>query len=256
MLAESKSADKYKSIRKLTVKDTQKAAKTLLEAFRDDALAKLLVSHLPNETIRDYCELKLYEAYVNQHILTGLVLGINENAENFDTVAIWALPDSIDKGLESFSTLMRSGYDQVWSTIGEEGRSKVFDGMLPLLHDSCEKVMTTDSRFIGKNVYTLVYLGSTLNARGKGYVTLMFDYMFNNFIDKDSDNIAYLESSSATNIPIYERYGFYFYKDIMLGTKGPDSIEGKHYAMMNIMIRGAQCNDWRKEKNTYISSKL
>lgn len=248
---------KYPDVKILSYSDVEKAAQCLLEAFEEDSLAKLLVCHIKDAQYRKYCEVKLYEAYLRQHIATGLVLGIlDETKQVFDTVAIWSLPDSIEKGLESFSTLMRSGYNQVWDIYGEEGRQKVFDGMLPLLHDSCERILSNDSRFFNKKLFTLVYLGSTRNARGKGNARKIFNYMFENYIDKCPDNLAYLESSSATNIPIYNKFGFHFYEDIMLGEKiNENSKEGLDYAIMNIMIRGTNGHDWTKDPNT-INAKL
>ncbi|KAK6458171.1 uncharacterized protein RJT20DRAFT_126118 [Scheffersomyces xylosifermentans] len=243
---------KYSNLRVLNHKDTHKAALTLLASFRTDALAKLLVSHIPDQAEKDRCELALYEAYLNQHISKGLCLGINETADSFETVAIWSTPTSVENGLDSFGVLMESGYDKVWQMFGEIGREKVFYGMLPLLHDSCERILSTDSRFRNKGVWTLVYLGSTVAARGKGNARKMFDYMFTQHIDASKNNIAYLESSSPDNIPIYERFGFRFYEDITLGdnaTKG--AIEGEDFATMNIMIRGTNGHDWTEDKNTF-----
>ncbi|CAH6718366.1 hypothetical protein CLIB1444_01S05138 [[Candida] jaroonii] len=234
------------SYRVLTLDDVPKAAVTLVEAFTEDALAKLITCHIHDKKKRVYCETLLYEAYLRQHILTGLVIGCNELSDKFETVAMWSLPDSMEKGLETFSTLMKSGYQKVWEVVEDEGREKVFEGMLPLLHDTCERIMSTDVRFKHKNLYTLVYLGSTREARGKGNVRRMFDYMFDKYIDQDPNSLAYLESSSPSNIPIYNKFGFFFYEDIMLGEKGPGAIEGTDYAIMNVMIRSYKGLDWQK----------
>ncbi|KAK6203318.1 uncharacterized protein RJT21DRAFT_119462 [Scheffersomyces amazonensis] len=242
------------SLRVLNHNDTRKAAITLLESFKNDSLAKLLVCHLPNQEEKDKCELALYEAYLHQHISKGLCLGINESEDGFETVAIWSTPTSVERGLDSFGTLMQSGYDKVWNMFGEEGREKVFYGMLPLLHDSCERILNNDSRFRHKGVWTLVYLGSTIKARGKGNARKMFEYMFKNHIDATDNNIAYLESSSPDNIPIYQRFGFNVYEDIVLGdNNSKDAIEGEHYAIMNVMIRGPRSHDWTKDQNTYLT---
>lgn len=245
------STSKYQRIRVLDVEDTHKAAKTLLKSFRDDALAKLLVSHIEDQDEKDRLELTLYEAYVKQHILKGIVLAINETEDEFETVGVWSSPDSLEKGLDSFTNFMEAGYGKVWDMNNDEGRQKIFYGMLPLLHDTCERILGTDSRFKDKNIFTLVYLGSLESARGKGNVRLMFDYMFEKHIDNTPNSISYLESSSKTNIPIYEKFGFKFYEDIMLGCKeSDDSIEGKDYAIMNVMIRGSSGHDWTKDENT------
>lgn len=242
---------KYLNLRVLGLKDTKKAAATLFESFRSDALAKLLFSHIEDPRKRDVLELSLYEAYISQHILKGLVLGINETETGFETVGVWSLPDSLHKGLDSFTNLMEAGYGRLWDMCNETGRQKIFHGMLPLLHDTCEKILENDSRFVKKGTYTLVYLGSLISARGKGNVRLMFDYMFEEYIDKTPNNIAYLESSSKSNIPIYQKFGFKFYEDITLGNnESKNGIEGKDYAVMNIMIRGSRGHDWTKDENT------
>lgn len=238
-----------KKIKILTRRDCRKAALCLFEAFRLDALAKLLVSHFDTKEERKVAELTLYEAYLKQHVAKGLCLGVNELDEGFETVAIWSTPYSIEEGLDSFNNLMESGYGDVWKMYGETGREKVFYGMLPLLHDTCERILDTDLRFKDKNLYTLVYLGSCDRARGKGNARKIFDFMFTNFIDNSDNNIVYLESSSTDNIPIYERFGFKFYEDIMLGEKNlEEDVEGTDYAIMSVMIRGVRGKDWSKEE--------
>lgn len=240
---------KYGNIRRLNHADTKKAAPTLLASFKNDALAELLVVHIKSQEERDRVELALYEAYLNQHMTKGYCFGINETPSGFETVAVWSHPDSIDMGLESFAHLMESGYDKVWAILGKEGREKVFYGMLPLLHDSCVRILSNDSRFKHKNLFTLVYLGSLPSAQGKGNVRKMFSYVFDKYVDVTENSICYLESSSPSNIPIYNRFGFYFYEDIMLGENFDGAQEGKDFAMMNVMIRGNKGADWRQEAN-------
>lgn len=238
--------DKFARIRHLTLEDTPKAVATLLKSFELDALARLLTNHISDEAERLKIDALLYETYVRQHILKGVVLGIGETETEFETVALWSTPTSIDEGLEEFTTLMEAGYGRLWDIAGNAGRDKIFKGMLPLLHDTCMKIMDTDSRFRGKGVFTLVYLGSVASARGKGNVRLMFDYMFEKYIDLPNTNhIAYLESSAASNIPIYNKFHFHQREDIMLGSKEkPDAKEGDDYAVMHVMIRDSYGHDW------------
>lgn len=223
-----------------------KAASTLLQSFKTDSLARLLTNHISDLNDKDKLEYAMYECYLRQHIAKGVCLGIGESETEFETVAIWSTPTSADNGLDSFANLMDAGYHKLWEMAGDEGREKIFKGMLPLLHDTAERILSTDSRFMDKGLYTLVYLGSVASARGKGNVRLMFDFMFHNYIDlPGTSNMAYLESSSPDNIPIYNRFGFHFYEDIMLGSRdGPDAKEGEDYAVMNVMIRGSFGEDW------------
>lgn len=252
----SGSTAQHLEIRVLDYSDIPKATATLIDAFKNDSLAILLASDLDAPHQRHKFEEALYGAYLHQHISAGLCVGINEHEDSFETVAIWLTPESMEKGLESFPTLMSAGYGDLWNMCNDATRQKVFYGMLPLLHDSCERILTNDSRFKGKGVYTLVYVGSTAMARGKGNARKMFDYMFQNHIDvPGSNNIAYLESSAASNIPIYERFGFHFIEDITLGNKTNVSVEGQDYATMNVMIRGSFGHDWTQDENV-LSSKL
>lgn len=225
-------------VKVLSLEDVDKAAVTLHQAFVDDNLSKLLLCHVSDRELREKLEFELYRAYIKQHILKGLCLGIGEAEDSFETVGVWALPDSRDRGLESFSNMMQSGFGTLWETLDNQGRDKVFDGLLPLLHNTCEEIMLTDPRFWNKNVYTLVYLGSVERARGKGNTRLMFEFMFKNYIDAEPDNITYLESSSTANIPIYEKFGFHKYSEIVLGKKKDNYVEGIDFAVMTIMIRG------------------
>lgn len=236
----------FSRVKVLTNADVHKAAVTLLKSFETDSLAKLLTNHVSDPDHKKKVDYTVYECYLKQHIAKGLCLGIGETAEEFETVAIWSLPSSVHDGLDSFANLMEAGYHKLWEVSGEEGRHKIFKGMLPLLHDTCERILSTDVRFKDRDVYTLVYLGSVASARGKGNVRLIFEYMFNKYIDvPGSQAIAYLESSSPNNIPIYNRFGFHFYEDIMLGSKNsPDAKEGDDYAIMNVMIRAPFGEDW------------
>lgn len=246
----------FPRVRELTLADSDKAARTLLDSFTEDSLAQLLTVHMKDEQKRVECEYLMYKAYARQHILKGVVLGIGELEDRFETVAIWSHPDSIEIGLEGFATLMEAGYDQVYQAFDSEGREKVFEGMIPLLHDSSVRILSTDSRFNDKALFTLVYVGSTTSARGKGNVRTMFTYMFENYIDKWPNSISYLESSSTNNIPIYNRFGFIYKEDIVLGSRFEGAVEGVDFADMNIMIRGNKGHDWTKDDNTYKPSKL
>ncbi|CAI5760724.1 unnamed protein product [Candida verbasci] len=237
------------TIRKLSAKDVPKAAKTLLEAFEFDSLSNYLVSHITDDSRRKFFQLKIYECYLLQHINCGLVFGQNETTEIFETVSIWSTPESSKNGLESFNNLMESGYGQLWEMFDRNTINKVFYGMLPLLHNSFDRIISSDSRFRNKNIYTLVYVGSLKISQGKGNVRKLFQYMNENYIDKTGNNLTYLESSSPLNIPIYEKFGFHIVENILLGDNTKEtSIVGKDYAIMNVMIRGSKGNDWTKDK--------
>lgn len=224
----------------LDYKDSKKAAKTLYESFDNDDVARYVTRHLEdNPTLKKQVELQFYEAYIVSHIMKGLVLGIKgENSDendSYETVSVWVKPDS--GSLDDYLTLIRSGFAKVaWNT-GAEGRRRIFGVLFKVLHDYYDNTIKLDKKN-SENVWTLVYLGSTPAARGKGNVRKMFDYIFNNYIDPNN-SITYLESSALRNLPIYERFGFRAVNDIYLGEKGTDDC-----ARMDVMIRGPKGEKW------------
>lgn len=225
--------------RLLAPEDVAKAAPTLCEAFKDDLLSRYLKSHVPTEQGKQNFDRIMYECYLRQHIDKGICIGVGEFDTGFETVAVWSAPDSYTRGLETFPDYMDAGFDRFWHLAGSEGREKIFNGLLPLLDETSHRIISSDEQLAGKGLYTLVYLGSLESARGKGNVRAMFDFMFQNFIDKPGeDNMVYLESSAPANIGMYNKFGFQKYETIVLGDPTvPNATEGLHFAEMSIMIR-------------------
>lgn len=240
----STSRSRYGDFRLLDENDVEKAARTFLDAFSHDELSAYLTAHILSPALVEKCHLALYEAYLRQHMSHGIVIGTNEDDMSFETVAVWATPESEEDGLEDFATMCEAGYNKVWDLYGPGGRDKIFRGLLPLLHGAAHRILGSDSRISDKDVYTLVYVGSTAKAQGKGNLRKMFNYMFDKYIDVSDNTISYLESSAASNIPIYNRFGFGEVESITLGEKTKDAQVGIHYAVLTIMIRGNRGIDW------------
>lgn len=240
----STSKSRYGDFRLLGEKDVEKAARTFLDAFSKDELSAYLTAHISSPLLVEKCHLALYEAYLRQHISHGIVIGTNEDEFSFETVAVWSTPESEEEGLEDFATMSEAGYNKVWDLYGPGGRDKIFRGLLPLLHNAAHRILGSDSRFSDKDVYTLVYVGSTAKAQGKGNLRKMFNYMFDKYIDASDNTICYLESSAASNIPIYNRFGFIEVEDITLGEKSKNAQAGVDSAVLTIMIRGNRGVDW------------
>lgn len=240
---------RYGDIRVLNLDDIEKGCSTLLQAFLLDTLGSYLVSHMSNPAMASRCHYELYKAYIHQHIVHGIVVGAGESEHSFETVAIWTTPESSASGIDGFAAMCEAGYGKVWDAFGPIGRDKVFKGMIPLLHNTADRILGSDSRFCDKKVYCLVYVGSLPRARGKGNLRKMFNFMFDRYIDVSSDTICYLESSSTANIPIYNRFGFHRVQDITLGKSDvPHAKLGKDFAVMTVMIRGNRGLDWRKHE--------
>lgn len=237
----------------LEFKDAKRAARTLYRAFDNDDVAKYTSRHLENDPVkRKEVDLQLYEAYIVSHIMKGIVFGIKgdnfEENDCYETVSLWVKPDS--GALDDYITLIRSGFAKLaWNT-GSEGRRRVFKVLFNVLHDNYHEIMKIDPN--EENTWTLVYLGSIPESRGKGNVRKMFDYVFNHYIDPMNAN-TYLESSAVRNLPIYEKFGFRAVSDIWLGDK-EDPVDK---ARMDIMIRGPNGSEWKylkesREKFGYI----
>lgn len=237
----------------LDYQDAKKAARTLWGCFHDDGVADYVVRHLENDPERKkQVELQYYESYVVSHIMKGLVVGVKgdneENSDTFESVAVWVKPDS--GSLDDYLTLIRSGFAKLAWITGAEGRRRVFGVLFKVLHDYYEETMAMDPEN-GENTWTLVYLGSTPAARGKGNVRKIFDFIINNYVDPKG-SLIYLESSAIRNLPIYERFGFRAINDIYLGDVNTDD-----HARMDVMIRGPNGKPWKyleqaREKYNYV----
>ncbi|ODV96248.1 hypothetical protein PACTADRAFT_49630 [Pachysolen tannophilus NRRL Y-2460] len=227
----------------LTTADYKKAAKTLYEAFSGDTddVANYVSYHLKGQPeLKKKVEMSLYECYVYSHMLKGLVIGVkgenHEFEDSFESVAVWSTPQGGD--FTDPLTMLRSGWIKFSWLTGSEGRRRVFKTMFQTLHENQVEILADEI----ENCYTLVYLGSTPKARGKGNVRKMFDFMFENYIDKNN-SISYLESSAIINIPIYTKFGFQPVKDIWLGDKNDPN---RDCARMDVMVRGARGKQWNK----------
>lgn len=224
----------------LTYADVKKAALTLYQAFDDDDVARYCTRHLEDQPEKKrQVDLLQFEAYVQMHILRGLALVIkgegHESRDTFETVALWEIPNG--GSTDDYLTFIRTGFAKLAWYTGSEGRRRVFNVMFPVLHGNFHDITECDPNH--DNYYTLVYLGSTPAARGKGNVRAMFEHMFRNYADP-ANACCYLESSSKRNFPIYEKFGFRAVADIWLGDK-EDPVDK---ARMDVMIRGPQGAEW------------
>ncbi|OWB84671.1 hypothetical protein B5S33_g3321 [[Candida] boidinii] len=235
----------------LEFKDYKKAARTLYEAFEGDDVKRYATRFLENDPVaKKNLDMALFESYVYSHLMIGKCFVIkgddHETKDTFETVALFTTPDSPEL---NYLSLIKSGFAKVAWMAGSEGRRRIFKVLFAVLHDNFFKIMGPDLN----RVWTLVYLASTKQARGKGNVRAMFDYVFTNYIDKDNC-LTYLESSNYVNTPIYERFQFAPAADIWLG----DLEHKDDKARMDVMIRGVQGKPYerleeiRKEYNYVI----
>jgi ribosomal protein S18 acetylase RimI-like enzyme len=114
------------------------------------------------------------------------------------------------QNMDDYLTILRSGMWRLWYKLSTEGKTRFFDEFFPLLHDTKHEIMGARD----DESYYLVYLGTKIAARGKGYARKCIEYVTRS---ADAEGRAcYLESSNATNPAIYRKYGFETIKSIEL----------------------------------------
>ncbi|ODV60533.1 GNAT family N-acetyltransferase ASCRUDRAFT_91831 [Ascoidea rubescens DSM 1968] len=269
----STKSDPSLTVEVITYDTYKSAAKCLLNAFVDDTLDKYLFNHIKDHRQRHKAELALYEAYLYSHILRGgLCLGTRKNStssssssssdasdsevSDFSCVSIWAPPDLIIE--DGYLTLIRSGYLRVAWLSGFEGFKKIFTQLFNVLSNTKDRVLGDDNKY----TWSLIYIGTDVDSRGKGYAKHLINYMFKHYID-NNNYLTYLESSATSNIPIYKKFGFEHITDVYVYNHNSDlSLErinntnskvingklGVNYGRLDIMVRGSNKGKtpWKK----------
>lgn len=126
--------------------------------------------------------------------------------------------------IDSLWTMIRSGMWRLYYKLCAEGRYRMFTEFFPLLN--CTKAAVMGSR--DEDSYYLVYLGTRIPARGKGFARAIIAEMTEQ-ADKDG-KAAYLESSNPVNLGFYERMGFKTCKSI-------DLVRGSEVIPLDCMLR-------------------
>jgi ribosomal protein S18 acetylase RimI-like enzyme len=131
------------------------------------------------------------------------------------------------QNMDDYLTILRSGMWRLWYKLSTEGKTRFFDEFFPLLHDTKHEIMGARD----DESYYLVYLGTKISARGKGYARKCIEYVTRS---ADAEGRAcYLESSNASNPAIYRKYGFKTIKSIELK-------RAEKVVALDIMVREPQ----------------
>ncbi|KAI9052868.1 hypothetical protein LZ554_003140 [Drepanopeziza brunnea f. sp. 'monogermtubi'] len=209
-------------VRVVGIAEYEQAAKCLAEAFAVDEVARYFIDTPDMNAYSEefkynlHCDILRY--ITAAHCYKGIVTTIGPD---YDAVALWMPPGN---NMDDLWTILRSGMWRLWYKLSSEGKKRFYDEFLPLLHDTKHAVMGDRD----DDSYYLVYLGSKPSARGKGYARKLIEHMM---VIADGENRAtYLESSAASNLPYYRRYGFVHHSDIEL-KRGPEPIK------LHIMVR-------------------
>lgn len=235
-----------KQVEIVTIKEYRAAAATLYESFDGDDISRYLFSHIENLLDQELAQRTYFECIVYSHILKGLVIGIRtDDGLGFESVAVWSLPGSGD--MEDFLTYWRSGFYKLSWQVGREGRRKIYNELFDMLYEVEEQILGE------LGCYTLVYMGTVASGRGKGNVSRLLKYTFENHIDKTGD-LGYLECSALSNISMYKKYGFTPVREIHIGS-------GNLEAKMHIMVRGIGGESWKvldkiRERYNYVEPSI
>ena len=147
------------------------------------------------------------------------------------------------KNMDDFCTMLWSGMYALNWKLSKEGKKRLFDEFLPLLHDTKRRILGKDD----DNSWYLVYIGTKPCSRGKGYAKSLIEYttkQVRTFIkplrtnslifhcfwvstqsQADTENRpTYLECSNARNLNLYGRLGFQTAQKIRL-LRGEKPIE-------------------------------
>ncbi|KAK4161279.1 puromycin N-acetyltransferase [Cladorrhinum sp. PSN259] len=196
------------TVRHLAMANCKDAGMTLAHAFAADDYAQYLVdtSDGPrDEETKWKLHVDILAYTVASHVLSGLVTTVGPD---FDSVALWIPPHH---DLDDWYTLLRSGLWRLHFRLPSEGKKRLFDEILPLLHDTKAEVLGKEREH---EAWYLVYLGTKPNSQGRGYGSKLLTGMMAR-ADEENRPI-YLESSSLTNNVYYEKFGFEVKRDIYL----------------------------------------
>ncbi|KAH0284842.1 hypothetical protein KCU62_g8012, partial [Aureobasidium sp. EXF-3399] len=212
-------------VRRVTLAEYKQAAQCLADAFADDDVARYFTevpdgAHWTKEQ-KWNLHVSILEYITYAHILKGLVLAAGPD---YGCVALWMLPG---QNMDDYLTILRSGMWRLWYKLSAEGKTRFFDEFFPLLHDTKHEVMGVRD----DESYYLVYIGTKVAARGKGYARKCIEYVTRS---ADAEGRAcYLESSNASNPAIYRKYGFETIKSIELK-------RAEKVVVLDIMVREPQ----------------
>ena len=94
------------------------------------------------------------------------------------------------KAADDFCTIMRSGMWRLKWALSAEGKKRLFDEFIPLLHDSKHEVLQEEDN----NSWYLVYIGTKVESRGHGFARALAEDIKNQVSQIKKLGIAYRHS--------------------------------------------------------------
>lgn len=188
-------------LRSATTADADAIARVLVDAFQDDPVINWL---LRDDHLRDQAWYDFFRGNVDDHLANQRRLDVVERDRALVAAALWVQPP----GGQPSSFRDHLG---LWRLRSWTGLTR-----LPRLW---RLVTMTEARYPTVPHYYLPMIGTAAVARGQGIGHTLLTAVTEQC---DRDRIpAYLESSNARNLTLYQRHGFTLLDEMRLGRRGP-----------------------------------
>ena len=188
-------------LRPATNADADAIARVLVDAFEDDPLINWLLrdDHLGDQAWYDF-----FRGNVDDHLANSRRLDVVEHEGALVAAALWVQPPGGQPS--SFRDHLGLWHLRSWTGLAR----------LPRLW---RLVTMTEARYPRQPHYYLPLIGTASVARGRGIGRTLLTAVTD---ECDRDRVpAYLESSNARNLSLYERHGFELIEEMRLGRRGP-----------------------------------
>jgi len=138
-------------------------------------------------------------------------------------------------------THLMSGLWRLHYRLSAEGRRRYFNEFMPLLHDTMHATLGAREH----EAWYLVYLGTRPRGRGKGHARKLIEHVTE--MADGEGRACYLESSNASNPPIYRKFGFETRRTVHLQ-------RGEKNVALDIMVREPVVGEtkWKTKKESEV----
>ncbi len=187
------------SVRRADAAELPNVASVLAEAFAEDPIVGWMLTK-----VRDAAagRLALFDQACQMHHRDGLI----ETTQDMEAAALWSLPEPPPETLTTILEDLR-GAVPVFRVVG----TALFRGIR--LHRTTQRLHPEEPHWY------LAAIGTRADARGLGAASAL---LAERLAVCDATRLpAYLESSNAANLPLYERHGFEVVQEIRVADSPP-----------------------------------
>ncbi len=174
-------------------------ASVLAEAFAEDPVVGWMLTKVRDTQAG---RLALFEQACQMHQRDGLI----ETTRGLEAAALWSLPEPPPETLETILQDLRAAVP-VFRVVG----TALFRGIR--LHRTTQRLHPREPHWY------LAAIGTRRDARGLGAASALIAERLE--VCDATQQPAYLESSNAANLPLYERHGFEVVQEIRVADSPP-----------------------------------